>query len=294
MALDPIYRGAFPDDPAMDDFWVAFDKVNKNDTYLLSLINGGSFGSVTSVGIAMPGGLTVNGSPITTSGTITVSTTLNGILKGDGANTIGIATPGTDYLTPTGDGSGLTGLTKAQVGLPLVENTALSTWAGTTNITIVGTIATGAWHGTTIGTGYGGTNLTSYNQGDILYASAANTLSALAKDTNATRYLSNTGSSNAPAWAQVNIANGTTGVLSKTQGGAGDVNGILQANGSGVVSAASPGTGYQGLALTGTTAPSSTPGYIGQFYIDTNAQKLYVATGISSSADWIGIFTIVP
>jgi hypothetical protein len=51
-------------------------------------------------------------------------------------------------------------------------------------------------------------------QGDLLYGSAANTLSALAKNTSATRYLSNTGTSNNPAWAQVNLANGVTGNLS--------------------------------------------------------------------------------
>lgn len=62
----------------------------------------------------------------------------------------------------------------------------------------------------------GGTGLTSFNQGDIPYASAANTLAALAKDTNATRYLSNTGASNAPAWAQVSLANGVTGNLPVT------------------------------------------------------------------------------
>jgi hypothetical protein len=50
-------------------------------------------------------------------------------------------------------------------------------------------------------------------QGDVIYGSAAGVYSTLAKDTNATRYLSNTGSSNNPAWAQVNLANGVTGDL---------------------------------------------------------------------------------
>jgi len=59
----------------------------------------------------------------------------------------------------------------------------------------------------------GGTGLATVTQGDLVYGSAANTYSALAKDTNATRYLSNTGTSNNPAWAQVNIANGVTGNL---------------------------------------------------------------------------------
>lgn len=50
-------------------------------------------------------------------------------------------------------------------------------------------------------------------QGDLLYGSAADTISALVKDINATRYLSNTGASNNPAWAQVNLSNGVTGNL---------------------------------------------------------------------------------
>lgn len=58
-------------------------------------------------------------------------------------------------------------------------------------------------------------------QGDILYATANNTFAALAKDTNATRYLSNTGSSNNPAWAQVNLSNGVTGTLPIANGGTG-------------------------------------------------------------------------
>lgn len=59
----------------------------------------------------------------------------------------------------------------------------------------------------------GGTNQTSLTQGDILYASASNTFSKLAKSSSSTRYLSNTGSSNSPAWAQVDLTNGVTGNL---------------------------------------------------------------------------------
>jgi hypothetical protein len=56
-------------------------------------------------------------------------------------------------------------------------------------------------------------NATSLVQGDTLYASASNTLSALPKNTNASRYLSNTGASNNPAWAQIDLSNGVTGDL---------------------------------------------------------------------------------
>lgn len=41
-------------------------------------------------------------------------------------------------------------ITKAKVGLGNVENTALSTWAGTGNITTLGTVTTGVWSGTNI------------------------------------------------------------------------------------------------------------------------------------------------
>jgi hypothetical protein len=37
---------------------------------------------------------------------------------------------------------------------------------------------------------------------------------------------------------------------------------------------------------SGTTAPSSTPEKIGNFYVDTVAGKLYFSKGTSSSADW--------
>lgn len=68
----------------------------------------------------------------------------------------------------------------------------------------------------TLGVTHGGTGLATFAQGDLLYASALNTLAALAKDTNATRYLSNTGASNNPAWAQVDLSNGVTGNLGVT------------------------------------------------------------------------------
>ena len=59
-------------------------------------------------------------------------------------------------------------------------------------------------------------------QGDLVYGSAADTLSVLAKNTSATRYLSNTGSSNNPAWAQIDLTNGVTGILPAANGGSGN------------------------------------------------------------------------
>lgn len=62
-------------------------------------------------------------------------------------------------------------------------------------------------------------------QGNLLYGSAADTLLALPKDTNATRYLSNTGGGvNNPAWAQVDLTNGVTSILPGANGGTGIAN----------------------------------------------------------------------
>jgi len=61
---------------------------------------GGGSGTVTSVALTMPSGFSVTGSPVTTSGTLAVSTTLNGILKGNGTG-FTTATASTDYAPPT-------------------------------------------------------------------------------------------------------------------------------------------------------------------------------------------------
>jgi len=45
-------------------------------------------------------------------------------------------------------------LTKSDIGLGNVENTAVSTWAGSTNLTTLGTISTGTWQGTAIADAY--------------------------------------------------------------------------------------------------------------------------------------------
>lgn len=37
---------------------------------------------------------------------------------------------------------------------------------------------------------------------------------------------------------------------------------------------------------SGTDAPSSTPGKVGDIYVKTDTQKIYFATGTSSDSDW--------
>jgi hypothetical protein len=79
----------------------------------------------------------------------------------------------TDAVTSVNGYTGAVVLTKSDVGLSNVENTALSTWPGSVNITTLGTITTGVWQGTAIADAYitsaatwnakvGGTGTTNY------------------------------------------------------------------------------------------------------------------------------------
>jgi hypothetical protein len=65
---------------------------------------------------------------------------------------------------------------KTDLSLNNVENTAVSTWAGSTSITTLGTVATGTWNATTIGTTKGGTGLTAFTSGGAVYATSTSAL----------------------------------------------------------------------------------------------------------------------
>jgi hypothetical protein len=50
------------------------------------------------------------------------------------------------------------------------------TYSGSSSITTLGTVTTGTWSGSTIAVGKGGTGLSSYTAGDMLYATGSTTL----------------------------------------------------------------------------------------------------------------------
>lgn len=76
-----------------------------------------------------------------------------------------------------------------------------STYVGQTSITTLGTVTTGTWSADTIATTKGGTGLTSYATGDILYASGTNTLAKLSAGTDG-KILQINGSG-IPVWADI-------------------------------------------------------------------------------------------
>jgi len=139
----------------------------------------------------------------------------------------------------------------------------------------------------------GGTGLAALAQGDLVYGSAANTMAALAKDTNATRYLSNTGASNAPAWDQVELTNGVSGILPAANGGtganlgAGAIGAVPYFSGAGVMSALAAGTLNYVLQGNGAAAPSwvqATDAATGSTIVRRDASGSFSGNVITASA----------
>lgn len=105
-------------------------------------------------------------------------------------------------------------VSKSDIGLGNVENTALSTWAGSSNITTLGTVATGAWNATTISIAKGGTGATTAvdafdalspatTLGDLIYSNGTDNVRLPGNITISRRFLRQTGTgtvSAAPAW----------------------------------------------------------------------------------------------
>lgn len=76
-----------------------------------------------------------------------------------------------------------------------------STYVGQSSITTLGTITTGTWSADTIATTKGGTGLTSYSTGDLLYASGSNTLAKLT--IGASGKVLQVNGSGIPVWADI-------------------------------------------------------------------------------------------
>jgi hypothetical protein len=174
--------------------------------------------------------LTLGGTPTTALlRTASITAGWAGVLSGARGGT-GVANTG---LTITLGGNILTAGALTLAG----AFAATFNFSNTTNVTfpVSGILAT-----------TGGASIPSIVQGDLLYGSNTNVLSALAKDTNATRYLSNTGASNNPAWAQIALATGVSGQLPLANGG---TNANLTASNGGIFYS----TATAGAILAGTT-----------------------------------------
>jgi len=143
---------------------VAVDLAASSITGTLGIADGGTGGTTASAARSAlsvdPAG-TDNSTNVSLAGTpdyLTIDAATQVITQAQ----IDLAADVTGTLPATNGGTGLasiatllnTNTSASDVGLSNVENTALSSWAGTANVTILGTVATGTWQGTAIADGY--------------------------------------------------------------------------------------------------------------------------------------------
>jgi hypothetical protein len=205
-----------------------------------STFNNKGNGSVTQVSVVAANGLAGTVATDTTTPAITLTTSVTGVLKGNGT-AISAASAGTDYVTPnaaitgstntkiTYDSKGLVTSGSAATTADITDSTnkryvtdsqltVLGNTSGTNTgdqtITLTGDVTgsgTGSFATTlaTVTAAKGGTGQTTYTVGDILYASAATTLSKLS-DVAAGSYLRSGGVSAAPVWSTLTLPNAAT------------------------------------------------------------------------------------
>lgn len=111
---------------------------NGNGSITIAAAGGAGGGTVTSVGLTMPTGFSVANSPVTSAGTLAVTTTLSGVLKGTGSG-IAAAVAGTDYVTPTGSET----LTNKTLTNPTITNYTETTFTANTGTALTLDLANG-------------------------------------------------------------------------------------------------------------------------------------------------------
>ncbi len=199
-------------------------------------------GTVSSVSVISSHGFAGTVATNTTTPAITLSTTVTGVLKGDGTS-ISAATPGTDYLTSnqtitltgdvTGSGTGSFAATVGKIGGNAIvlagafstsgAHALILTITADTNVTLptsgtlvsttvttlsslvsIGTVTTGTWQATPVVPTYGGTGLATLTAHAVLVGAGTSNV-AFATIGTAGRLLVDQGASADPAFASTGI-----------------------------------------------------------------------------------------
>lgn len=93
-------------------------------------------------------------------------------------------------------------------------------YVGQTSIVTLGTITTGTWSATSIAANKGGTGISSYAIGDMLYADSSSTLTKLTAVATGNVIISG-GIGAAPSWGKVGLTTHVSGTLAAANGGTG-------------------------------------------------------------------------
>ena len=187
------------------------------------------------------------------------------------------------------------GIDKSKVGLGNVENTALTTWIGNSNISSLGTITTGTWSATTIPVHKGGTGAT--NAADARANLNLGHIENIALSTwSGSNMISSVGTINSGTWSgtaieysKLNLNNRIVtsditdesitntkiqGPISITKGGTGTstliTNSIIIGNGTNTVTFIAPGSSGNILTSNGSTWISSAPSNSSTYSIGLN------------------------
>jgi hypothetical protein len=278
---------------------------------------GSGSGTVTSVGLTMPSGFTVANSPVTTSGTIAVTTAISGILKGNGSG-FTTATSGTDYAPATsgtsilyGNGSGGFSNVTVGTGLSFSAGTLSATGAGGSGDVVGPSSATDSqialFDGTTgkLIKAASTTGLLKASSGVIAAAASGTDYAPATSGTSILKGSGTGGFSNASAGSDYLAPPSGTAILKANSGGAlaNAVAGtdyapatsgtaILKGNGTGGFSNATAGTDYA-AATTGTNAQLLANNGSGGFANVTVGSGLTLAAGTLSSTAGSGTVTSI-
>lgn len=219
---------------------------------------GGGSGTVTTVSVASANGLAGTVANATTSPSITLSTTVSGVLKGDGT-TVSAATANTDYLTPPSGSA----LLKAGGGGALANAAAGTDYQAPISLTTTGTSGAATFVGNTLnvpnyaaGAGTGTVTTASVVSANGFAGTVANatTTPAITLTTSVSGMLKGSGGALAAATANTDYQSpisltttGSTGAATFSS----NVLNIPNYSVAGTVTSVATGTGLTGGPITG-------------------------------------------
>lgn len=298
---------------------------------------------VTSVGLSLPDIFTVSNSPVTTTGTLTATLatqnankvfagpttgsdaapTFRSLVKADipGVNNTLVlkadtgTTEGTDLYTFDGSaaktldikaGSNIT-ITKAAGSWTIAGQSGFTFSAGTTGFTNGGTSTAWTLQGT-LNVANGGTGLSSYAVGDILYADGTTSIAKLAAVSTGNVLISG-GTTTAPSWGKVGLTTHVSGTLPVANGGTGTTTGSITGTGDLTFTAGGTntdvilvpnGTGSVNVSskkIINVATPTTDYDAANKLYVDNSVQgltwkasvNLLAKSNIDLSQDFVGV-----